>query len=330
MKEPLHLPEAAASLLIKTHVILDEHVTPHTPGGEGWKLAGGTVLAARWHHRDSFDLDIQIHPETERAHLEKRANPELWRKMYAAGATHIDMEATPTIVFGTSGRIEFVEARPIPRRGHRLEQLPSGSAVVLASSQILAGKLLHRGADAPVRDLYDLAVAHTADPEATAIAVNALTDYETRTAAASWSRGDAVYRREARQELAGVPAKYARIAENPALCAQETLKAARYTAISVEVGASGIVVCVRSRKLERQLVYKTQDDARQGFEETGINAAIRARGLNPARIRNEANNALDTGRETTIVSLRDQGGGNGGRAQGPGPEPKRARGGPTR
>lgn len=69
MSHRLDLPEPAAALLLKTHAILDEHVTPHTPGGEGWKLGGGTVLAARWKHRDSFDLDIQIHPETERGRV---------------------------------------------------------------------------------------------------------------------------------------------------------------------------------------------------------------------------------------------------------------------
>ena len=316
MTERLQLPESAADLLKRTHAILDEHVTPHTPGGEGWKLGGGTVLAARWQHRDSFDLDIQIHPETERANLERKTNPELWRKMYAAGATHINMEATPRIIFGTSGRIEFVEARPIPREGHRLEELPSGSAVLLASSQILTGKLIHRGSDAPVRDLYDLAVGQTTEARATAIAVNALTAYEARTAATRWNQREAAYRKEALNELTGVPAEYAQIAKNPARHAQETLKTARYTAMSVEVGASGIVVWLRSRRVERQLVYKTRNDARQGFEEAGINAAIRGRGLNPGRIRNQANNALDAGRETTIMALSDQDGSDGGLTQG--------------
>ena len=306
MSDQLHLPEPAAALLVKTHAILDEHVTPHTPGGEGWKLGGGTVLAARWQHRESFDLDIQIHPETERAHLERKANPELWRKMYAAGATRIDLEATPTIVFGERGRIEFVEARPIPREGHRLERLPSGSAVLLASSQILAGKLVHRGTDAPVRDLYDLAVARTADPEAMAIAVNALTAFDARAADSSWARREAAYRNEGQTELHGVPPQYAPIAENPALHARETLRAARYAAMSVEVARSGIVVRVRSREFERQLVYTTRDEARHGFEEAGVNAAIRARGLSPGRIRNETNNALDAGREETILALSDQ------------------------
>ena len=100
----------------------DAQQQAHTPGGEGWKLGGGTVLAARWHHRKSFDLDIQIHPETERAHLELKRNPDLWRKMYAAGATRIDMKATPTIFFGKERRIKFIDATPIPLGGHRAVQ----------------------------------------------------------------------------------------------------------------------------------------------------------------------------------------------------------------
>ena len=330
MSDQLGLPEPAATLLRKTHAILDEHVTPHTPGGEGWKLGGGTVLAARWEHRDSFDLDIQIHPETERAHLERKANPELWRKMYAAGATRIDMEATPTIIFGEGGRIEFVEARPIPRKGHRVERLPSGTAVLLASSQILAGKLIHRGTDAPVRDLYDLAVARTADLKATAIAVNALRAFDARTAASSWARREKAYRNEAQTELHGVPPQYAAIAENPALHARQTLLAARYTGISIAVGRSGIVVRVRNREFERQLVYKTREEARHGFEEAGVNAAIRARGLSPGRILNESNNALDAGREATILALSDQPGEGPGGTRARGPKQEKGQSGPAR
>ena len=330
MSHQLHLPEPAATLLVKTHAILDEHVTPHTPGGEGWKLGGGTVLAARWQHRDSFDLDIQIHPETERAHLERKANPELWRKMHAAGATRIDMETTPTIIFGERGRMEFIEARPIPREGHRLEELPSGTAMLLASSQILTGKLVHRGTHAPVRDLYDLAVARTTDPEAAAIAVNALTTYEVRQAASSWTRRETAYRNEARSELHNVPSEYAPIADNPALHARETLRAARYIAVSVEVNRSGIVVRARNREFEQQVVYKTRNEARYGFEKAGINTAIRARGLHPGRIRNETNNALDAGRNATILALNDPPEGDTDETRTRGPQRERGRTGPAR
>ena len=52
-----------------------------------------------------------------------------------------------------------------------------------------------------------------------------------------------------------------------------------------------------------------------GFEASGLNAALRAQGLDPSRIRNETNNALDAGREKTNPrSRRRWGAGFAGRA----------------
>lgn len=44
-------------------------------------------------------------------------------------------------------------------------------------------------------------------------------------------------------------------------------------------------------------------DAHAGFEELGINAALRSRGWNPGDVRNEANNALDRGADAAILCL---------------------------
>ena len=104
MTEELSLPEPATRILARTHAILDQHVTPCTPGREGWALGGGTLLSARWKHRGSTDLDLHIHPDTGLALLRQERNPELWRKMRAAGATRIDLESPPTIHF-PEGRI---------------------------------------------------------------------------------------------------------------------------------------------------------------------------------------------------------------------------------
>ena len=59
--EPLTLPEPAATTPARTHHILDRHATPHTPGGDDWKIGSGTILAARWG------------PPPERAHRPARA-----------------------------------------------------------------------------------------------------------------------------------------------------------------------------------------------------------------------------------------------------------------
>ena len=81
----------------------------------------------------------------------------------------------------------------------------------------------------------------------------------------------------------------------------------RYVSMCVEVGTSGIVVRLRNAELEQQRVYEDRQQASHGFEEAGINATIRAAGFSLGRLRNEANNALDTGRRTTIISLGEQG-----------------------
>ena len=111
--EQLTLPEPAATILAHTHDILDRHVTPHTPGGDGWKIGGGTILAARWAHRQSEDIDLLVHPNTDTSHLEHRINPELSARMREVGATYLDFETLPTIHFD-NGRIEILARYPSP------------------------------------------------------------------------------------------------------------------------------------------------------------------------------------------------------------------------
>ena len=302
IREELALPEPARELLARTHGILDQHLTPHTPGGVGWMIGGGTILSARWKHRKSNDLDLLIHPHTEREHLGHGKNPELWEKMHRAGATRIDLEATPTIYF-PEGRIELVEARPTPRRGHGIAVLESGQARVLSSAQILAGKLIHRGLHAPVRDLYDVGVALQADPHATAIAVNTVPDADLANARLRWHARRHTYRKEAERLIKDVPERYRAIQEDPTRHAEAAVEATRYRAITIRVTQRGIVVWTVSDRVEAQRVYETINEARRRFEKDGINAALAARGYNPGRVRNRASNALDARRTEAILQV---------------------------
>ena len=68
--EDLTLPEPARTLLSRTRGILDTYVTPRTPDRSGWTIGGGTILAARWRHRESRDIDLLVHPRTETRFLQ--------------------------------------------------------------------------------------------------------------------------------------------------------------------------------------------------------------------------------------------------------------------
>lgn len=156
--EDLTLPEPARTLLGRTRAILDAHVTPRTPDRSGWRIGGGTILAARWRHRESRDIDLLVHPRTETRFLNPRAAPELHRRLAAAGATKIGIGRFSRILFEES-RIEMLAAEPQPQVGHQRAIVDGEETTVLASSQILTGKFSNRSLNPPVRDLYDLAVA---------------------------------------------------------------------------------------------------------------------------------------------------------------------------
>ncbi|MCY4636881.1 MAG: hypothetical protein OXG04_20675 [Acidobacteria bacterium] len=73
--ETLDLPEPARTLFRKTRAALETHVSAYAADGEGYKLGGGTILAARWKHRRSNDIDVLFHPDTKTSHFRGGAQP---------------------------------------------------------------------------------------------------------------------------------------------------------------------------------------------------------------------------------------------------------------
>ena len=73
--------------------------------------------------------------------------------------------------------------------------------------------------------------------------------------------------------------------------------------IEIEVAPPAVVARYGSQKLERQVVYRTSAEAREGFEADGLNAALKARGWSPRRILKEATAALEHGQTLTITPM---------------------------
>ena len=309
----LTFPEPAADLLARSHEILDRHLTPHTPGASGWAIGGGSALAARWKHRWSKDLDIIVGSETEFARLTEAENPSLWSEMRAAGATTIEFEGTLRFEF-RERQIEILGDDLTPGTGQERIELVCGDAVVratmLGTAQILYSKLHHRGFGAPVRDLYDMAVAWQRARGALATAVNARPERLVRTAAWTWDAQNDDYRKDAEVELRDVPAEYKHVQENPGTRAATAVTESRYRFMTIEATPRVIAARYGSEKFERQAVYRTSAEARRRFEADGLNAALKARGWNPTRILDEATAALEDGQAVTITPIA---GGNRGR-----------------
>lgn len=300
--EELTLPEPARTLLGRTRAILDAYVTPCTPDRSGWWIGGGTILAARWRHRESRDVDLLVHPRTETRLLRPEAAPELHRRLEAAGARKIGFGRFSHVLFEES-RIEMLAAEAQPRVGHRRAIVDGGEAVVLASSQILTGKFGNRSLNPPVRDLYDLAVAATAAPRALATAVNALAGDDVRWRLVSWGMEREKFAEEASLELRGVPPRYEAIRADPAGHARQAVLAAVYRRVRLRAHGGAAVVETETRLGRETRTCDRPDDLEERFEEDGINAVLAAAGTDPERIRRQAAAAMRNGESAEILEL---------------------------
>lgn len=300
--EDLTLPEPARTLLGRTRATLDAHVTPCTPARSGWKIGGGTILAARWRHRESLDIDLLVHPRTETRFLRPEAAPELHRRLAAAGARKITFGRFSQILFEES-RIEMLAADPQPQVGHRRAIVDGSEATVLASSQILTGKFSNRSLNPPVRDLYDLAVAGNTAPRALAIAVNALAGDDIRWRLVSWDMECEKFAEEGPLELHGVPPEYEAIRADPAAHARQAVMDAVYRHVRLLARDGAAVVETENGFGRETRRYDSADDLAERFEGDGINAVLAAAGTDPGRIRRETAAAMRKRENGTILEL---------------------------
>ena len=153
--------DVAAQMFEKlTSFIAPEHLS----------FGGGTVLAARWNHRRSLDVDLFCEPTTygrlspaQRARIEKAINEiagcvpsQTWCEDIATYTEISGIEATVL-----PGIIVIEPSNPTTLDGTWL--------ALQSTAQILYAKIawrMYEGGEIAVRDAYDLACARKHDPRA--------------------------------------------------------------------------------------------------------------------------------------------------------------------
>ena len=135
------------------------------------RLGGGTVLAARYGHRTSHDLDYWYN-NVARQRLIEAGNDYVWEMMVGRDAK-LDPSRTSLIrgCAGTIGGVEFGLSPSMEDEWSGRGQAILGSRIEAESTaSILAGKMINRwgtpGATVPIRDLVDVTVAARMEPEA--------------------------------------------------------------------------------------------------------------------------------------------------------------------
>ena len=153
---------------------LDDALAEIVPEGQRWRLGGGTLLAARWAHRKSTDVDIFLPENSGIAALDPRWNPRFTNGMSALGASRIEVQDRSLKFSFPMGRIEITQLGPTPNLPPELAVVEGREIAAYSNGQILTGKLYGRGKRLPPRDLFDIAGARHEDPSALRTAVNFL------------------------------------------------------------------------------------------------------------------------------------------------------------
>ena len=197
------LPEPARTLWKQHHKAIDR--IAKAPGGESrTMLGGGSVLAARWNHRESTDIDILLPDRDNVADAAKGAPLDL---AAATGGRHQGSTRERLVVVLENGKLDVAAIPPQLPGLERRTDVEGRPETVLDNAQILRGKF-YRTDRGVTRDAFDVAVAAEEDPRALEVAVNSLDETKTRTICHNLLTMNDDMVEDAKTTLRGVPSRH--------------------------------------------------------------------------------------------------------------------------
>lgn len=128
---------------------------------ENWSFGGGTVLMRRHHHRLSKDIDIFVPDPQYLGYLSPRLNT----RADSLTTKYFEQANSLKLIF-PEGEIDFVASAPLTEDPTVTEELFGRQIEVETSTEIVAKKVWHRGADFTARDIFDLAMVAEEEPKA--------------------------------------------------------------------------------------------------------------------------------------------------------------------
>ena len=180
--ENLTLPEPAASLWAAkrsiVHAIPPEMFGPIIPP----HLGGGTILAARWKHRISTDIDVLLPGRNTLIDLLQDNDRNIVNQL---GGTPEAVAGGRVKIAFEHGFLDISTFRPDPPYGHAVATVDGQLETVLSSHQILCGKL-ERVDQVLVRDVFDVLTAADEEPAALAAAAGMVSRQRAAAIESAW------------------------------------------------------------------------------------------------------------------------------------------------
>ena len=188
-EEPIvKLPEPARTLYLSERGLIDAWTAGAGFAAGQVAVGGGSVLAARWGHRYSGDIDVVVQGRAAYAEmLSAREKLEALAKSRGGEVLWVHELQAVRIAWPngdlrkTEKKLEFFgETESPPGHAERLDELEGRSTRTLGTRQILWGKLDRCLRGLNPKDIFDIREAGRRAPEALVAAVNAWPGFDMR------------------------------------------------------------------------------------------------------------------------------------------------------
>ena len=208
--------------------------------GSGGRLliGGGTILAARWGHRLSEDIDVLL-PDRDAVrdtHPGKRND-----LAKATGGTVEGSWSDRIKVRVEHGLLDVCAMRPELTGLEKKAPIEDETVTVLSTAQILRGKL-NRSHQGLARDAFDLIAAAKADPKALQHAVNALDKSETDVIRANLEDANDDIADAAEDALMGIGRGFERDTSRLGLDAAQAVDNSRYKRVRIALDGDKLTI----------------------------------------------------------------------------------------
>lgn len=297
----LVLPSPARELWLRTRAIVDDGLRQVQGGSARYAIGGGTILAARWRHRTSFDIDITVSPDTPLHKADDPYQSDFNRRMTEAGGkpAYSPELNKYKIAFEGGSEIDLWATAPIFGTADKQERVEGHDQAVLSSAQILRGKL-ERAEMNMVRDVADVIAAAQHDPESLEAAINSIPRAMGEYIAWSWHHANPILREDARTALRGTDNREPNY-HNLGSQGARAVQAALYDALEIGVSGRRIRLRVETAGGERRSHQVTPENADEHFEEHGLNAHLKNKGPGADELREYAKTQALQGRHDFVV-----------------------------
>ena len=303
----LELPGPAAELWGRTRDVVRGAVASLGTSPLQYCIGGGTILAARWQHRESFDIDLTLPRDAPLGRLRAdQGDPSRFEarlKVLGGKAQYYPDQKFWRVAFddGKQGLDIWAHDSEIAA-GEEQRTVQGRVETVLSSAQILRGKF-ERADRRLVRDVFDTVKAAAEEPGALESAVNAVSVRTAGLIASNWHWSSPEIAEAALLQLRGMPDDEQVAPAELGNAAAKAILAAVYTHCRIETrnGAIEVTTATKNRKPHTRRIAAR--DAETVFEASGLNGYLETAGPGARDLREYSMAECGRGRDVLILNV---------------------------